>query len=145
MRLPNFKLDWFVPQSVIGLIHFHADVTPDDVRGVIQTGQDLIATIDHEFHLLIDNRVVNMPTLLTLQQMQYMVPYMNHPNLRWVLVVKPEQLEQDVSTLPVEQEGRVQLKNVSTLPEAFDFLQTLIPESEWRQANTTFFPNTEGL
>ncbi len=145
MRQPNFKLDWFIPQSVIGLTHFHADVIPEDFEGVLQAGQELTKTIDHDFYLLIDNRVVNMPALISLQQMRQVVPYMSHPNLRWVLVVKPEQLQQDTSALPVEQEGQVQLKNVSDLSEAFDFLQTLIPESQWQQAQTTFFPNTEAL
>ena len=73
----------------------------------MQTGQELTAKIDHEFHVLIDNRVVDMPAPISLQQMQQMVPYMNHPNLRWILVVKPERLQIDILTLPVEQEGDV--------------------------------------
>jgi hypothetical protein len=142
MRQPNFKLDWFIPETVIGLTHMHADVTPDDFMGVVQIGQELIAKIDHVFHVLIDNRVVDMPGLLSLQQMQQMVPYMNHPSLRWILVVKPEHLPIETSALPVEQEGQVQLKNVASLTEAFGFLQTLISEKLWQQAKTTFFAET---
>ncbi|MCP4428378.1 MAG: hypothetical protein GY803_28145 [Chloroflexi bacterium] len=31
MRQPNFKLDWFIPNQIIGLTHFHADATQDDI------------------------------------------------------------------------------------------------------------------
>jgi hypothetical protein len=92
MRQPNFKLDWFVSQQVLGLTHFHPEVTEADVMGVIQRGQELTNSIETPFHLLIDNRVVPMPGLLSLEQMVQMVPYANHPYLGWIVVVKPASL-----------------------------------------------------
>jgi hypothetical protein len=143
MRQPNFKLDWFIPNQVVGLTHFHSDVTSDDVMGVIQKGQALTESVENEFHILIDNRVVNSPGLISLDQMKQMVPYMNHPSLRWVVVVRPESLALDTSDLSIEKDGQLRLKNVSSLPEAIDFLREMAPEVQWQQADATFFPNAE--
>ncbi|MCP4543169.1 MAG: hypothetical protein GY832_39145 [Chloroflexi bacterium] len=143
MRQSNFKLDWFIPNQIAGLTHFHSDVTQDDFMGVIQKGQELVGNIENEFHILIDNRVVNSPSLVSLDQMKQMVPYMSHPLLRWVVVVKPESLALDTSDLPVEKDGQLRLKNVSSLTEAIDFLREMAPEVQWQQADETFFPNAE--
>ncbi len=143
MRQPNFKLDWLIPNQIIGLTHFHSDVTSEDVMGVIQKGQELTSSIENEFHILIDNRAVNMPAPISLSQMKQMVSYMNHPLLRWVLVVKPESLALDTSDLPVEKDGTVHLKNVSSLTQAIDFLRETAPGVQWGQIDTTFFPNAE--
>ncbi len=144
MRSPNFKLNWFVPNQIAALTHYHAEVTPDDFMGVIQTGQELLDKVDHEFHILIDNRVVDMSTPVSLSQMKQMVPYMDHPSLRWVVVVKPKNLALDTSSLPIEQDGQTRLKNVSSLSEAIDFLRKTDEDIQWQQADATFFPNTEG-
>ena len=64
MRQPNYKLAWFVPNQVAGLTHFHADVTAEDFAGVIQLGQQLFARTESEFHVIIDNRVVEFGQLL---------------------------------------------------------------------------------
>ena len=140
MRQPNFKLGWFIPQQIAALTHFHTDVTTEDFMGVIQTGQALLQSIDNEFHVIIDNRFVAMSELATLVQMQQMVPYMNHPGLRWVVVVKPEGLDIDTNTLAIEQAGNVQLKNVASLSEAIGFLQSTDTNLNWAQLNSAFFP-----
>lgn len=141
MREPNFKLGWYVPDQVAALTHFHSDVTQEDFMGVIQAGVELLAEANQEFHVIIDNRFVEMPAPVPLSQMQAMVPYMKHPMLRWVVVVKPESLELDTTHLPIEQSGNVQLINVSSLQEAFDQLQNVTSDVYWKQADSTFFPN----
>ena len=142
MREPNFKLGWYIPQHIAALTHFHPDVTADDFMGVVQTGQALLANMDNEFHVLIDNRRVAMQAPASLSQMKQMVPYMNHPLLRWVVVVKPEALDLDTAQLPSEQEEQTQLKTVASLAEAFAFLRQVVDEAHWQQADTSFFPHT---
>jgi hypothetical protein len=142
MREPNFKLGWYIPQHIAALTHFHPDVTADDFMGVVQTGQELLENVDNEFHVLIDNRRVAMQAPASLSQMKQMVPYMTHPLLRWVVVVKPAALNLDTSQLAIEQEGQTQLKNVASLAEAFAFLRQVVDEVHWHQADTTLFPNT---
>jgi hypothetical protein len=143
MRQPNYKLDWFIPNQITALTHFHSDVTAEDFMGIIQTGQELLSNVENEFHVIIDNRVVEMSSLVSLSQMKQMVSYMNHPLLRWVVVVKPETLILDTSSLPIEKEGETQLKNVSSLREAIRYLRETTSGLEWGQADVTFFPNTE--
>ena len=98
MRQPNYKFDWFIPEQIIGLTHFHAAVTEEDIMGVMQKGQELTENLVREFHVLIDNRVINMPGLMSLAQMKQMVPYVNHPQLKWIVVIKPESLVRDTGS-----------------------------------------------
>ncbi len=135
MRSPNFKLGWFIPNQIVALTHYHSDVTTDDFMGVIQTGQELLSNVENEFHILIDNRVVDMSSPVSLSQMKQMVPYMDHPFLRWVVVVKPQNLALNTSELPMEQEKKIQLKNVSSLPEAIEFLRKTVDDVQWQQAD----------
>ena len=140
MQSPNFKLGWFIPNQIAALTHFHANVTTDDFMGVVQAGQELLNGVESEFHVLIDNRVVDMSTPAGLSQMKQMVPYMNHPFLRWVVVVKPQNLVLDTSELSVEEDGKARLKNVASLQEAIEFLRNTVDNVQWQQADTTFFP-----
>src|SRR6185503_1173403 len=115
MRQPNYQLGWYIPNQIAALTHFHPDVTAEDFQGVVQAGQELLQHVNSEFHIIIDNRVVGMSSPASLGQMKQMVPYMNHPLLRWVVVVKPEHLALDADSLLVEQDGAAQLKNVASL------------------------------
>ena len=142
MRQPNFKFDWFVPNHIIGLTHFHAEVIEEDIMGVMKKGQELTSAIEKDFHILIDNRVVKMPGLLSLEQLKQMVPYVNHPSLRWIVVIKPENLLLDTDSLPIEDDGEKHLKNVSSLVEAIEFLTEKAPEVKWQNTNIDFFPNS---
>ena len=143
VRQPNYKFDWFIPEQIIGLTHFHAAVTEEDIMGVMQKGQELTENLVREFHVLIDNRVINMPGLMSLAQMKQMVPYVNHPQLKWIVVIKPESLVTDTDSLPIEKDGSQSLKNVASLPEALEFLMAERPEIGWERAASDFFPNSE--
>ena len=143
MREPNFKFDWFIPGQIIGLTHFHSEVTQEDIKGVMQKGQEITKNIENDFSILIDNRVVNMAGLMTLEQMVQMVSYVNHPMLRWVVVVKPESMLIDTTSLPIEKVGEKRLKNVSSLGEAIAFLRKEMPEIQTQKASESFFPSGE--
>jgi hypothetical protein len=143
MHSPNYKLGWYIPDQIMALTHFHPDVSVEDITGVIQTGELLLRSVKDEFHMIIDNRVVNMSSLISLNQMKEMVPYTNHPTLRWIIVIKPVSLELDTNQMPIEQAGKAQLKNVASLQEAIDHLQATTKEIEWDKADTDFFPNTK--
>lgn len=141
MREPNYRIGWYIPQQIAALTHFHADVTAEDFGGVVQAGQELLHSVTSEFHIIIDNRQVSMSAPATLLQMQQMVPYMRHPFLRWVVVVKPEQLGIATASLAIEQEGETLLKNVATLAEGINHLRQVAGHLAWQQANEAFFPH----
>ena len=142
MQQPNYKLGWFIPNQIAALTHFHANVTQEDFMGVIQTGQKLLGNMSDTFHVIIDNRFVEMATPAKLSDMKAMVPYMNNPALNWVVVIKPKGLSLDTNALPIEQAGSTQLKNVASLNEAINFLQQQMPDLDWSHADRGFFPNT---
>ena len=140
MRQPNYKLGWYIPNQIAALTHFHSDVTQEDFMGVLQTGEALLKDVDSPFHVIIDNRVVSMAVPASLSQMKEMVSFMNHPLLRWVVVVKPARLDLDTSRLPIEQIEKTQLKNVSSLPEAIVHLRAVTNDIMWETAVATFSP-----
>jgi hypothetical protein len=84
-----------------------------------------------------------MTSPASLSQMQQMVPYMNHPLLRWVVVIKPEQLVLNAENLPIEQAGDIRVKNVSSLSEGLRYLRQTTGDLHWHQANLTFFPDPD--
>ena len=141
MRQPNFKLGWFIPNQIAALTHPYAEITSEDFMKIVQTGQDLLAHVSNEFHVIIDNRFVDMSSLASLKQMRQAIPYMNHPYLRWIAVVKPQKLALNVSDLPVEKDGLACLKNFSDLPEAIKFLKGTVSEVQWQYSDAAFFPN----
>lgn len=141
MRPPNFKLGWFIPHQIAALTHFHADVTAEDFMGVVQTGEELLRDVDKPFHVIIDNRFVNMPAPVSLSQMKKMVTYMNHPRLQWVVVVKPAALVLDTNGLSIEQIGETRLKNVASLQEAINYLQATTSGIAWEKMDASFFPD----
>ncbi len=143
MRTPNFKFDWFVPDQIIGLTHFHPAVTEEDIAEVMQKGQELTESVKREFHVLIDNRAINMPSLMSLQQMNQMAPYVNHPQLKWIVVIKPENLSIETENLAIEKDGHRSLKNVASPAEAIEFMMEQVQGIDWKQADTRFFPNSE--
>lgn len=109
--------------------------------GVVQTGEELLRNVDKPFHVIIDNRFVNMPALVSLSQMKEMVVYMNHPRLQWVVVVKPAALVLDTNGLPIEQIGETRLKNVASLQEAINHLQATTSGIAWEKMDASFFPD----
>jgi len=141
MRQPNFKLGWFIPNQIAALTHPYAEITSDDFMGIVQTGQNLLAQVENEFHVIIDNRFVDMSSLASLTQMKQAIPYMNHPFLRWIVAVKPQKLTLNVSDLPIEKDGQTRLKNFTDLPEAIKFLRGTVSEVQWQYSDATFFPN----
>jgi hypothetical protein len=82
-----------------------------------------------------------MTSPASLSQMQQMVPFMNHPLLRWVVVIKPEQLVLNAESLPIEQAGEICLKNVSSLSAGLRYLRQTTEDLYWHQADLTFFPD----
>src|SRR5512133_2505034 len=115
MRQPNFKLGWFIPNQIAALTHPYAEITADDFLGIVQTGQNLLAQVENEFHVIIDNRFVGMSSLASLNQMKQAIPYLNHPLLSWIVAVKPLKLSLNVSALPIEKDGHARLKNFTDL------------------------------
>ncbi len=140
MRPPNYRIGWYIPQQIAALTHLHPEVTTADFQGVVQEGAALLQSVNTAFHIIIDNRQMELAAPVRLSQMQLLVPYMNHPQLRWVVVVKPMHVVLSTEHRAIEQAGSIHLKNVASLPDAIQFLQQTTPGLHWDQADVAFFP-----
>ncbi len=141
----NYKHDWVIPYRVVGLTHYTNLVTMEEFQEIGAKGQMLMEQFSHQqsglpLHGIIDNRKIDMPNLLSLTDMLQAASYMNHPLLRWIIVIVPEKLQSRTESMPVEQVGDVQLKNVNTVAEAIEHLKTVDSTLNWQDADKSFFP-----
>jgi hypothetical protein len=140
MRSPNFKVDWILPQTLAGLTHFHAEITSADIMGVFEHTHALLQKVEKEFHILIDNRLAPLPYIYSLIELQALSPVLNHPWLRYVVIVKPNHLALGSQHMDIEVSNGVLLKNVSTVQEGMDFLVRQGMVSGFEAMDLGFFP-----
>ena len=135
----RFRAGWLIPQQILALTHFHPQVTPEDFAGIAQATQTALAQVTGEFHLILDNRIIADTNLATLATMLQFMPQMNHPRLRWIVMILPEVLRGTALTLPDQQYNQIHLTHVDTLPDAFKFLRSVDETIVWDKQNTDFF------
>jgi hypothetical protein len=133
----NYKVGWVIPSQVLGLTHFHPIVTPEDIAGATETAEKLIEAISRRFHIIIDNRIVKMESLTTLQQLKQAAPFLANYNLREVVMVVPL----DTQTLPEAQsDGYINLTYVRSIEEAIEHLDDLDDFLDVADMDARFFP-----
>jgi len=138
MRIPNYKVGWIIPHKVAGLTHFHSDIQQEDVAGVFLETQKLLQNVDVPFHILIDNRLAPLNKIYSLEELQQFSPFLRHPFLNYIIIVKPDGLKLESGQIGVEEKNGISLKNVGTVPEAFDFLNEVIPDLDKGQIDLGF-------
>ena len=144
-REPNFKLGWISPKRLAGLTHFHPEITQDDMMGVYHGASELLKGADQEFHMIIDNRMAPLNALFTLQELQAMSPFLQHPLLKYLVVVKPLHLTLNEEQAQIQEANGVLLKNVSGIEEGMNFLKKNQALSGITAPDPQFFPNTSSL
>jgi hypothetical protein len=138
MRVPNYKVGWIIPAKVAALTHFHSDITEADRMGVFTETQKLLEHVGEPFHIIIDNRHAPLEKLYTLQELQQFSPFLKHPQLRSLVIIKPMHLELDESSADSERSGEVVLKNVSSPEEALDVVSKFIEGVNKKNAQLFF-------
>ncbi len=136
---PVYKIGWIIPDQVVALTHYTPTVSMDDFQHISADAAALIAGATGEFHVLIDNRKIANTEPTPLAMMQQVAPYMNHANLRWVVVIVPEAIKGTAADLPVEQADDVRLKHVDSLDDAIDHLRQVDKNLRWTMMDTEFF------
>lgn len=133
----NYKVGWVIPGQVLGLTHFHPIVTAEDIQGVIETTEKLLTSMTRRFHIIIDNRIVKMDSLTTLQQMKQAAPFLANFHLREVVLVVPL----DTETLPDPQtDGYVTLTYVRSIEDAIEHLDDVDGFLDVADMDARFFP-----
>lgn len=121
-RKPNFKIGWIASKKLAGLTHFHSEVTQEDIQGIFMATEKLLESVDEEFSLIIDNRLMLMQSLYTLEQLRSHSPFLNHRYLKYIIVIIPNNIKASDEDFEIQQSKGVTLKNVSTVSDAYEFL-----------------------
>ena len=135
----RYRAGWLIPQQLLALTHFHPQVTPEDFAQITQDTDVALTQAAGAFHLLLDNRIIADANLATLDTMLQMMPQMNHPLLRWVVMILPESLAGTAVSLPDQQYNQIRLTHVDTLTAAYDFLRSVDKTLNWQKLNDDFF------
>lgn len=121
-RKPNYSIEWIVPKKLVGLTHFHAEVTQEDIQGVFETTEKVLEPADQAFSFIIDNRRMLMDKLYSLTQLQRQSRFLKHKYLKYIVVIIPSHLKISPSDSEIQHIDGISLKNVSTVSEAYAFL-----------------------
>jgi len=117
----NYKVGWLIHNKLAALTHYHANITEDDIKGVIADADELIQGISSPISIIIDNRKAPLSKIFSLEQLRAMSPFLNNTMLRWIIIIKPEHLSIKNNT-EIEHSDMIRLKNVSTIEEAVLFM-----------------------
>lgn len=139
MRNPNFKLGWVMKPNIAGLTHFHSEITQEDILAVYQETNALLQGIRSELDIIIDNRMVPMESLLSLADLQQSFHFLKNEFLRYIVMVKPMHLKISTEAIPIEKSEGVQLKYVSSIQEAMNFLMEKNPDLKKGISDRDFF------
>jgi len=143
--MKRFRAGWLIPQQLLALTHFDPIVTPEDFAQIAQDTNTALAQITGDFHLIIDNRIIAETNLATLDTMLQFMPQLNHPNLRWIVMILPEALAKagvpTAESMPTQHHAQISLKHVDTLPAATQFLQSVDESIRWNHIDKRFFTN----
>ena len=137
----NYRVGWVIPNQIAALTHYTSDILLDEFQAIAGESEALTASATDRFHLIIDNRIMNMAFVPDLATIRQAAPYTNTPLLQHIIMIKPEQMEGSANHLPSYTDEHLTLTYVDTLTDAVTFLKNEDPEIRWHEAESDFFPN----
>ena len=139
----RFRAGWLIPNQILALTHFVPKVSAEDFAGITQATEEAIAQVDGNFHLIIDNRIIDHTELASLDTMLQVIPQLNHPQLRWIVMILPEKLTPSANRIEQQHHKQISLTHVETIADAYQFLNAKDPSLEWSHENKMFFEQKE--
>ncbi len=136
----NYRVGWVIPNQIAALTHYTPEIMLDEFQAIAGESEVLANSATERFHLIIDNRIMNMafvPDLATIR------PYTNNPLLQHIVMIKPEQMEGSANELASYTDDHLTLTYVDTLVDAQNFLKSEDNELRWHEAESDFFPNAK--
>lgn len=137
----NYRVGWVIPNQLGALTHYTSEVTLDDFQEISGEAAALFGEATDTFHVIIDNRIMNMAFLPDLDAIKQAAPYTNNPHLRHIIMVKPEQMDGSASELPHYQDEHITLTYVDSLDDAATLLKGDDNSLRWHEVESDFFPN----
>lgn len=135
----RYRAGWYIPGQILALTHFDSVATPEDFAGIAATTYQALQEVTRPFHLLIDNRIIADVNVASLETMLRALPILNHPQLRWIVVVLPKTIREQASDMPTQQHEHIQLRYVDSLETALQHLRTVDESIDWPNHNPDFF------
>lgn len=139
----NYRVGWVIPGQVGALTHYTPDVTLEDFQDIAHESHDLFETATQPFHVIIDNRIMNMAFLPDLDAIKGSADYMNNPNLRHIVMIKPEGMDGSANELPSYEDDNATLTYVDNLNDAVSLLKAEDETLDWSVVESDFFPNAK--
>lgn len=137
----NYRVGWVIPNQVGALTHYTPEVTLEEFQNIGGEASALFESASEPFHVIIDNRIMNMAFLPDLNTLKNSAPYMSNSNLRYVIMVKPNAMDGSASDLADYNDADVTLTYVDTLDEAIALLKAQDKNLRWHEVESDFFPN----
>ena len=69
----KYHVGWVVDKQVATLTHYVPELIPEDFMNIMCAAQNLLLDTADKIHFIVDNRVMEMPSMVSLAQMQYWV------------------------------------------------------------------------
>jgi hypothetical protein len=121
----RYKVGWPIAERVLALTHFEPQVTMEDFAAIVADTQAALEQIRGPFHMLIDNRRISDTTVASLATMFQAFPMLNHPHLRWIVMILPPAIRHEAAGMAAQQHGEIRLKYVDSLDTALRHLATV--------------------
>ncbi len=141
----RYSIGWPVPEHVLALTHFEPRVTSEDFAGIVAETHAALHHVKQPFHILIDNRRITDVTVSSLETMLHAFPALNHPQLRWIVVVLPTLIKHEAHRMAIQQRGEIRLKYVESLNLALHHLCAVDEMVRLDDLDRTFFEPTIAL
>lgn len=139
----NYRVGWVIPNQVAALTHYTSDILLDEFQAIAGEAGALATSATETFHMIIDNRIMNMAFLPDLATIKRAAPYANTPHLQYIIIIKPEQMEGSANDLPSYTDAHLTLTYVDTLADAVNLLKAEDSELRWHEVESDFFPNAK--
>lgn len=141
LEFKNYRVGWVIPNQVAALTHYTAEITLDEFQSIAGEAAALLVDASEPFHVIIDNRIMNMAFLPDLSGLQGSAPYMENPNLRHVVMVKPTAMQGWAKDLPSYTDENVTLTYVDDIQDVVDLLKAEDETLRWHMVEADFFPD----
>lgn len=135
----RYRAGWLIQNKVLALTHFDPVVTQDDFMGIANDTNRAIQQVSDSFHILIDNRIIENESIASLEMMLQAMPMLNHPQLRWLVMILPESIKDQAEMMPIQTSGHIQLKYVDSLDSAILHLSNEDDSIDWDAQDQEFF------
>ena len=123
------------------MTHYTSAVTLEEFQAIGGEAAALFTEASDPFHVIIDNRIMNMAFLPDLDTLKRSAPYMDNPNLRYIIMIKPDAMAGTANDLPDYTDNDVTLTYVDSLDDAVTLLKAQDKDIRWHEVEADFFPD----